>query len=54
MFVEAAVSTATIMMMVGLSKASSYVITTSGLPQQLLDLVHQHPSQTTASSFCCC
>ena len=35
-FVEASVSTATIMMMVGLSKASSYVITTSGLPQQLV------------------
>ena len=41
-FVEGAVSTATIMerptitMMVGLSSASSYVITTSGLPQQLV------------------
>ena len=35
-FVEA--STATIMMMVGLSKASSYVVVTSGLPQQLLDV----------------
>lgn len=37
-FVEASVSTATIMMMVGLSKASSYVVVTSGLPQQLLDV----------------
>ena len=37
-FVEASVSTATIMMMVGLSKASSYVAVTSGLPQQLLDV----------------
>lgn len=35
-FVEGAVSTATIMVMVGLSSASSYVITTSGLPQQLV------------------
>lgn len=32
-FVEASVSTATIMVMVGLSKASSYVVTTSRLPQ---------------------
>ena len=37
-FVEASVSTATIMMIVGLSKASSYVVVTSGLPQQLLDV----------------
>lgn len=36
--VEAAVSTATIMVMVGLSKSSSYVIVTSGLPNKLLDL----------------
>jgi tripartite ATP-independent transporter DctM subunit len=36
--IEAAVSTATIMVMVGLSKASSYVIVTSGLPQQMLEL----------------
>ena len=36
-FVEASVSTATIMMMVGLSKASSYVVVTSGLPQQMLN-----------------
>lgn len=35
-FMEGAVSTATIMVMVGLSTASSYVITTSGLPQQLV------------------
>ena len=35
-FVEGAVSTATIMVIVGLSSASSYVITTSGLPQQLV------------------
>ncbi|MGI6688909.1 MAG: TRAP transporter large permease [Christensenellales bacterium] len=39
MLVDSAVGTATIMMMVGLSKASSYVIVTSGLPQMLLDLV---------------
>ena len=35
-FVDASVSTATIMMMVGLSKASSYVVVTSGLPQLLM------------------
>lgn len=35
-FVEGSISTATILMLVGLSKASSYVITTSGLPQQVL------------------
>ena len=37
-FVDASVSTATIMVMVGLSKASSYVVVTSGLPQLLMDL----------------
>ncbi|KAF5067123.1 TRAP transporter large permease [Oscillibacter ruminantium] len=37
LFVDGAVSTATIMVMVGLSKASSYVVVTSGLPQQMLD-----------------
>ena len=36
-FVEASVSTATIMVMGGLSKASSYVVVTSGLPALLLD-----------------
>ncbi|MBQ8852550.1 MAG: TRAP transporter large permease [Oscillibacter sp.] len=36
-FVDASVSTATIMVMVGLSKASSYVVVTSGLPQLLMD-----------------
>ncbi|MCF0137527.1 MAG: TRAP transporter large permease [Oscillospiraceae bacterium] len=35
-FIEAGISTATIMILVGISKASSYVITTSGLPQQLV------------------
>ena len=35
-FMEGAVSTATIMVMVGLSSASSYVVTTSGLPQKLV------------------
>ena len=34
---EGAISTAAIMMMVGLSKASSYVVTTSGLPQKLVE-----------------
>jgi len=37
--IDASVSTATIMVMVGLSKASSYVVVTSGLPQQLLALL---------------
>lgn len=37
-FFEASVSTATIMIMIGLSKASSYVVVTSGLPQQMLTL----------------
>ena len=36
-FVDASVSTATIMVMVGLSKASSYVVVTSGLPQMLME-----------------
>ena len=36
-FVEGAIATATILMLVGLSKASSYIVTTSGLPQQVLD-----------------
>lgn len=35
--VEAGISSATIMVMVGLSKASSYVVVTSGLPQLLLN-----------------
>jgi len=36
-FVDAAVSTSAIMLLVGLSKASGYVITTSGLPQIVLE-----------------
>lgn len=36
-FVDASVATATIMVMVGLSKASSYVVVTSGLPQKILE-----------------
>ncbi len=36
-FVEGAIGTATILMLVGLSKASSYIVTTSGLPQQVLE-----------------
>lgn len=46
-FIEASISTATIMVMVGLSKASSYVITTSGLPQQMLELF----SSVTSNKF---
>ena len=37
-FYEASISTASVMIMIGLSKASSYVVVTSGLPQQLLNL----------------
>lgn len=37
-FVEGAISTATILMLVGISKSSGYVITTSGLPQQVLEV----------------
>ena len=37
-FYEASISTATVMIMIGLSKASSYVVVTSGLPQQMLGL----------------
>jgi len=37
-FFDASISTATVMMLVGLSKASSYVVVTSGLPQQMLKL----------------
>lgn len=36
--VESAVSTAAIMLLVGLSRSSSYVVVTSGLPQSLLTL----------------
>lgn len=36
-FIEGAVSTATILMLVGISKSSGYVITTSGLPHQVLE-----------------
>ncbi|KAF5060471.1 TRAP transporter large permease [Anaerotignum sp.] len=36
-FVEGAIATSTILMLVGLSKASSYIVTTSGLPQQVLE-----------------
>ncbi len=36
-FVEGAISTATILMLVGISKSSSYVVTTSGLPQMVLE-----------------
>ncbi len=36
-FVEGAIATSTILLLVGLSKASSYIVTTSGLPQQVLE-----------------
>lgn len=37
-FVEGAISTTTILMLVGISKSSGYVITTSGLPHQVLEV----------------
>ena len=37
-FVDGAISTATILMLVGISKSSGYVITTSGLPHQVLEV----------------
>lgn len=37
-FVDAAIATTTIMVMVGLSKASSYVVVTSGLPKMMMNL----------------
>ncbi len=36
-FVEGTIATASILVLVGLSKASSYIVTTSGLPQQVLE-----------------
>ncbi len=36
--VDSCIGTATIMMLVGISKSSSYVVTTSGLPQQVLEV----------------
>lgn len=36
-FVEGTIATSSILMLVGLSKASSYIVTTSGLPQQVLE-----------------
>ena len=36
-FVEGTVATASILMLVGLSKSSSYIVTTSGFPQQVLE-----------------
>lgn len=37
-FVDAAIATTTIMVMVGLAKASSYVVVTSGLPKMMMNL----------------
>ncbi len=42
LFVDGAVSTATIMVMVGLSKASSYVVVTSGLPSADAGWLQRH------------
>lgn len=45
-FVEGAISTATILMLVGISKSSGYVITTSGLPQQVLEVFSSFTDST--------
>lgn len=45
-FVEGAISTATILMLVGISKSSGYVITTSGLPQQVLEVFSSFTNST--------
>ena len=39
--VDSALGSTTILMLMGLSKVSSYIVTTSGLPQQILDLFHR-------------
>lgn len=45
-FVEGTISTATILMLVGISKSSGYVITTSGLPQQVLEFFSSFTDST--------
>ncbi len=45
-FIEGAIGTATILMLVGISKSSGYVITTSGLPQQVLEVLSSFTNST--------
>ena len=45
-FVDGAISTATILMLVGISKRSRYVITTSGLPHQVLEVFSSFTNST--------
>lgn len=45
-FVDGAISTATILMLVGISKSSGYVITTSGLPYQVLEVFSSFTNST--------
>ena len=45
-FVDGAISTATILMLVGISKSSDYVITTSGLPHQVLEVFSSFTNST--------
>ena len=45
-FVDGAISTATILMLVGISKSSGYVITTSGLPHQVLEVFSSFTNST--------
>ena len=45
-FVDGAISTATILMLVGISKSSGYVITTSGLPRQVLEVFSSFTNST--------
>ena len=45
-FVDGAISTATILLLVGISKSSGYVITTSGLPHQVLEVFSSFTNST--------
>ncbi len=45
-FVDGAISTATILMLVGISKSSGYVIPTSGLPHQVLEVFSSFTNST--------
>ena len=45
-FVDGAISTATILMLVGISKSSGYVITTFGLPHQVLEVFSSFTNST--------
>ena len=45
-FVDGAISTATILLLVGISKCSGYVVTTSGLPHQVLEVFSSFTNST--------